>query len=112
MKNKTALLQLGLFLTLMVCSQSVFAKGTPVGDISLAGRVERSGQPLINDTTLFEGDIVKTLANSVGVIRIGRGRLDLDQKTEVEIVSEKPLKVVVKSGSLRFNFPVGTDFEI
>ena len=112
MKNKTALLQLGFLFTLLICSESVFAKGTPVGDITLIGRVERAGQRLINDTTLFEGDTLRTLADSGGVVRIGRGRLDLEQNSEVEIVSEKPLKIVLKNGGLRFNFPVGTDFEI
>src|SRR5436190_4652988 len=112
MKNKTALLQLGLFLTLLACSESAFAKGTPIGDITLIGRVERAGQQLVNDTTLFEGDTIRTLAHSGGIVRIGRGRLDLDQSSEVEIVSEHPLKLIVKSGGLRFNFPVGTDFEI
>jgi hypothetical protein len=112
MKNKTAILQLGLVLTLLVCSQSAFAKGTPIGDLMLIGRVERSGQNLISNTTLFEGDTIRTLANSGGVVRIGRGRLELDQNSEVEIVSQQPLKIVVKNGGMLFNFPVGTDFEI
>jgi hypothetical protein len=112
MKNKIALLQLGIFLTLLVCSENAFAKGTPIGDITLIGRVERLGQQLVNDTTLFEGDTIRTHANSGGIVRIGRGRLDLDPNSEVEIVSEQPLKIVVKSGGVRFNFPVGTDFEI
>jgi hypothetical protein len=112
MKNKTALLQLGLILTLLVSSESAFATGTPVGDIQLIGRVERAGQQLVNDATLFEGDTIRTHAHSGGVVRIGRGRLDIDQNSEVEIISRNPLKLSVKSGSLHFNFPVGTDFEI
>jgi hypothetical protein len=112
MKNKTAILRLGLVLTLLLCSESAFAKGTPIGDLMLIGRVERSGQTLINNTTLFEGDTIRTLANSGGVVRIGRGRLELDENSEVEIVSHQPLKIVVKSGGMLFNFPVGTDFEI
>jgi hypothetical protein len=88
------------------------AKGTPIGDIMLSGRVERSGQRLINNTSLFAGDVLRTLENGAGVVRIGRGRLEVSQLSEVEIVSEKPLKIVLKSGRLDFNFPVGTLFEI
>jgi len=112
MKIKTAVLQLGLFLAILCCSEGAFASGTPVGDIMLTGRVERAGQRLVNDTTLFEGDTIRTLDNSGSIVRIGRGRLEIDQQSEVEIVSEKPLKIVVKGGGVRFNFPVGTDFEI
>ena len=41
MKNKTALLKLGLFLTLLVSAETAFAEGTPIGDLMLVGRVER-----------------------------------------------------------------------
>jgi hypothetical protein len=43
---------------------TVLAKSVPVGDIILLGTVERSGLRLTNDTTLFEGDSLRTHGKS------------------------------------------------
>ena len=89
-----------------------FAEPVPaVGDIILVGTVARSGQRLTNDATLFEGDLLSTATGSGGVLRIGRGRIELGESTRVEIARARPLSIVLLSGSLAFNFPAGSEFE-
>ena len=84
----------------------------PVGDIILRGTVARSGGRIATDSTIFEGDTIRTQKASDGVIRVGKGRIEIAESSEVEIVRQSPLKIVVKSGAIAFNFPKGTNFEI
>ena len=101
-----------LLLVLLLAVPLVEAKSTIVGDILLQGTVERSGQKLTNDTSLFEGDSIRTQKASGGILRIGRGRVEIGESSEVEIVRGNPLKIVVKSGTIAFNFPKETAVEI
>ena len=104
-----AIALLGLMLFPLAASAATSA---PVGDILLFGRVERSGRPLSNETTLFEGDSVRTHGDGRGVLRLGKGRLELGQSTDLEIVGAQPLRLILRAGTLGFNFPAGTEFEI
>lgn len=90
----------------------IHAKSTPLGDIILLGNVERSGTRLTNDTSLFAGDSLRTHKSSGGVLRVARGRIEIGELTDVEVVSANPLKVVLKTGSIAFNFPRATFVEI
>src|ERR1041384_1063957 len=90
----------------------VEAKGTVVGDLILLGNVQRSGQQLTNDTSVFEGDSIHTEKASAGVVRIGGGRIELGESSEMEIVGRSPLRVMLKSGTMAFNVPGDTPFEI
>ena len=100
-------------LGLMLCPLAASAAtSAPVGDILLFGRVERSGRPLSNETTLFEGDSIRTHGDGGGVVRFGKGRLELHPSTDLEIVSAQPLRLILRGGALGFNFPAGTEFEI
>ena len=100
---------LGLMLFPLAASAATSA---PVGDILLLGRVERSGRPLSNETTLFEGDSIRTHGDGRGVLRLGKGRLELGPSTDLEIVTAQPLRLILRAGALGFNFPAGTEFEI
>ena len=100
---------LGLMLFPLAASAATSA---PVGDILLRGRVEWSGRPLSNETTLFEGDSIRTYGDGRGVLRLGKGRLELGPSTDLEIVSAQPLRLILRAGALGFNFPAGTEFEI
>ena len=100
-------------LGLMLCPHvASAATSAPVGDILLFGRVERSGRPLSSETTLFEGDSIRTHGDGGGVVRLGKGRLELRPSTDLEIVSAQPLRLILRAGALDFNFPAGTEFEI
>src|SRR5438105_4271815 len=74
------------------------AKAGIVGDIILQGKVERSGQQLSNDTSVFEGDTIRTAKASGSVMRVAHGRVEIGESSEVEIVREDPLRIVLKSG--------------
>ena len=100
---------LGLMLFPLAASAATSAH---VGDILLHGRVERSGRPLSNETTLFDGDSIRTHGDGRGVLRLGKGRLELGLWTDLEIVSAQPLRLILRAGALGFNFPAGTEFEI
>src|SRR6185295_12603153 len=104
-----------LILALLVSTSTAqlgHAKSTIVGDITLRGNVQRSGQKLTNDTSVFEGDSIRTEKASGGVLRIARGRLEIGESSEVEVVRQSPVKIVVKSGTIAFNFPKDTALEI
>jgi hypothetical protein len=100
------------FLVLMLATSWVQAKSTVVGDLILLGSVERSGQKLTSDTSVFEGDSIRTQKASGGVLTIARGRVEIGESSEVEVVRQNPLRIVVKSGTIAFNFPSGTALEI
>jgi len=112
MKNKSVHTFTLTALMLLSTAVSVHAKATIVGDIILQGTVQRSGQQLTNDTSVFEGDSIRTDKASGGVIRVARGRVELGELSEVEVVRQSPLKLFVKSGTIAFNFPAETDLEI
>jgi hypothetical protein len=99
-------------LAFFLFSPQVQAKSTVLGDIILLGNVERSGARLTNDTSLFAGDSIHTQKSSGGVLRVARGRIEIGELTDVEVVSGDPLKVVLKTGSIAFNFPSDTFVEI
>jgi hypothetical protein len=101
-----------LALAMMLLSSLLEAKSTVVGDILLQGTVERAGRKLANDTSVFEGDSIRTQKASTGILRIARGRVEIAESSEVEIVRGNPLKIVVKSGTVAFNFPRETSVEI
>jgi hypothetical protein len=107
---------LALLLGICACAGSpLYAMTTarvPAGDIITRGSVERSGTRITTDTTLFEGDTIRTLKASDGIIRIGRGRIELTESSELEIIRQNPPKIILKSGGISFNFPKGTSFEI
>src|ERR1051326_6207050 len=111
MKNK--LIQKFVLALVLLVSTAVWvqAKGTVVGDIILQGSVLRSGQKLASDTSLFEGDSIRTERASGGVLRIAHGRVEVGESTEVDIVHQNPLKLIVKSGTIAFNFPQETALE-
>ena len=98
-------------LLLITAAVSVEAKAV-VGDIILQGTVLRSGQQLPNDTSVFEGDSIRTERASGGVLRVAHGRVEIAESSEVEVVRQNPLKIVVKSGTIAFNFPAETAVEI
>src|SRR6516162_4826914 len=98
-------------LLLITAAVSVEAKAV-VGDIILQGTVLRSGQQLSNDTSVFEGDSIRTEKASGGVLRVAHGRVEIAESSEVEVVRQNPLKIVVKSGTIAFNFPAETALEI
>ena len=83
-----------------------------VGDIILLGTVERSGRLLTNDSTLFEGDTLRTGLSSGGVLRLGRARMEVGESTYLQILQAEPLTIALHSGSLAFNFPTGSEFEV
>lgn len=97
---------------LIFAAAAAHAKTTVVGDIILQGKVERSGQQLSNDTSVFEGDSIRTAKASGGVLRVAHGRMEIGESSELEIVHQNPLRIVLKSGTLAFNFPAGTAVEI
>src|SRR5687767_389328 len=101
-----------LALALMLLAPLSEAKSTIVGDILLQGTVERSGRKLANDSSVFEGDSIRTQQASQGILRIARGRVEIAESSEVEIVRGNPLKIIVKSGTIGFNFPKDTAVEI
>src|SRR2546428_218667 len=84
----------------------------PIGDITLVGHVERGDVTLRNDSTLFEGDAVRTGRGGGGVIRLAEGRLEIGESSELEFIHQDPLKVLVKRGTIAFNFPRTTPIEI
>src|SRR5205814_9233680 len=88
------------------------AQATIVGDLILLGSVERSGQKLTNDTSIFAGDSIRTQKASGGVLRVAHGRVEIGESSEVEVVRQNPLRIVVKSGTIAFNFPSDTPLEI
>jgi hypothetical protein len=98
-------------LVLISAAVSVEAQAV-VGDIILQGKVLRSGQQLSNDTSVFEGDSIRTEKASGGILRVARGRVEIGESSEVEVVHQTPLKLVVKSGTIAFNFPAETVLEI
>ncbi len=100
------------FFTLLLILPRAEAKSTVLGDIILLGSVERSGTRLTNDTSFFAGDSIRTLKASGGVLRVARGRIEIGELSDVEVVSGEPLKIVLKSGSIAFNFPSDTFLEV
>jgi FecR protein len=111
MKNKLAYQFILSVLVLISVAVSAEAKSV-VGDIILQGKVARSGQQLSTDSSVFEGDSIRTERVSGGVLRIGRGRVEIGESSEVEIVRRNPLKLVLKTGTLAFNFPAEAALEI
>src|SRR5262249_56967292 len=99
-------------ITLMFAASAAHAKASVVGDIILQGKVERSGQLLATDASVFEGDSIRTEKGSGGVLRIAHGRVEIGESSEIEIVRHKPLRIVLKSGTLAFNFPPDAAVEI
>src|SRR5579883_393873 len=112
MKNKLTSAFISAVLLLSLSAVSAQAKATVVGDIILQGTVQRSGQQLPSDSSIFEGDSIHTEKASGGVLRIGRGRVEIGESSEVEVVRQNPLKLLVKSGTIAFNFPAETALEI
>src|SRR5262249_13142459 len=112
MRNKLVQGLVFLPLVLIFSTPSVQAKSAIVGDILLLGSVHRSGQKLLNDASIFEGDSIRTDKGSAGVIRAASGRLEIGESSELKIVRQNPLKIVLNAGSVALNFPKGTSFEI
>ncbi|HEY2381873.1 MAG TPA: hypothetical protein VGK48_11905 [Terriglobia bacterium] len=112
MKNNFAYRLALTVLFLISAAASVQARATVVGDIILRGKVERSGRQLSNDTSVFEGDSLRTDKDSGGVLRVANGRVEIGELTEVEVIHQNPLKLVIKSGTIAFNFPPQTAVEI
>src|ERR1051326_8279710 len=96
MKNNVLPKVLLILLAFTCAATCVEAKGTVVGDLILLGNVQRSGQKLTNDTSVFEGDSIHTDTASAGVLRVGGGRLELGESSEMEIVGHNPLRFVLK----------------
>ena len=111
MKLKSTLTLIALVFTILPVGLLAEEPAPYVGDIVLVGTVERSGRRLLNDATLFEGDTLRTAASSGGVLRLGRGRIEIGESTSLKIVRARPLQIRVDFGSLMFNFPQGTEFE-
>src|SRR5437660_1335993 len=78
-KNKFIHKLIFTFVALTCATTWLEAKGTVVGDIILLGNVQRSGLKLANDASIFEGDSLHTDKGSAGVLRIGRGRLEIGE---------------------------------
>ncbi len=112
MKNKFLHTLILVFVAIICATTWVEAKGTVVGDLILLGNVQRSGLRLANDSSVFEGDSIHTDKASAGVLRIGTGRFEMGESSEMEIVTQSPLKIVVKSGTIAFNVPKDTPLEI
>jgi hypothetical protein len=102
---------LAVFVLLTLISDAA-AKSGVAGDIIVIGAVQRSGRALVNDTIIFEGDTIQTRKGGAGIIRFGRGRLEIDEDSEIEVVAREPLKIRVRSGTVAYNFPAGAWFEI
>ena len=100
------------FLVLGLAAPQAHAKSAVAGDIIVLGSVERSGRKLVNDTSVFEGDWIRTAKDSGGVLRIGQSRVEIGESSEMEVVRQTPLRIALKSGSIAFNFPKDTAFEI
>src|SRR5215471_8308550 len=111
MKNNLVQRFILTFIALMLTASAAHAKAV-VGDIILQGKVERSGQQLTTDTSVFEGDSIRTAKASGAVLRIAHGRLEIGESSEVEIVRQNPLRIVLKGGSIAFNFPPEAAVEI
>src|SRR5215467_9124911 len=103
MKNKLQTLLFTSFV-LVLGSTSVQAKTAIVGDIILLGNVEKSGHRLMNDTSVFEGDSIRTAKSSGGILRVGQGRVEIGESSEIEVVRQNPLRIMIKSGSVGLNF--------
>ena len=99
-------------LFLILAAPQAHAKSAVAGDIIVLGSVERSGRKLVNDTSVFEGDWIRTAKDSGGVLRLGQGRVEIGESSEMEVVRQTPLRIALKSGSIAFNFPKDTAFEI
>jgi len=112
MKNKNIQILTFGFLVLLLSAPLVHAKSAIVGDIILLGDVQRGGHKLVNDASIFEGDSIRTEKGSGGVIRVAQGRVEIGESSEIEVVRQNPLKIVLKSGRLAVNFPKGTPLEI
>jgi hypothetical protein len=112
MKNKNIQILAFGFLVLLLSAPLVHAKSAIVGDIILLGDVQRSGHKLVNDASVFEGDSIRTEKRSGGVIRVAEGRVEIGESSEIEVVRQNPLKIVLKAGTLAVNFPKGTPLEI
>src|SRR5215831_1260001 len=112
MKNSLVRNFIFTVVALTLAASAAQAKASVVGDIILQGKVERSGQLLATDTSVFEGDSIRTAKASGGVLRIANGRVEIGESCEIEIVRHKPLRIVLKSGTLAFNFPPDAAVEI
>jgi hypothetical protein len=112
MKNSPILKLTLIFLATFFAANRLEAKGTIVGDLTLLGTVQRSGVKLTSGASVFEGDSIRTEKLSGGVVRVGRGRVEIGEATEMEIVSQNPLKIVVRSGVVALNIPQDTPLEI
>jgi hypothetical protein len=112
MKSKLLRKLAPVLLVLILIPPLVQAKSAIVGDIILIGNVERSGRKLLNDASVFEGDSIRTHEASSGVLRVAGGRVEIGESSEVEVDRQKPLKIVVKAGTIALNFPKGTPLEI
>jgi hypothetical protein len=66
----------------------------------------------LNDASVFEGDSIRTAAASAGVLRVGQGRIEVGESSQIEIVRRSPLRIIVNSGSVAMSFPSGTPLEI
>src|SRR5438067_2145719 len=112
MKNKLIPKLTFAFFLLILTTSWAQAKATIVGDIIMTGTVQRSGQNLMNDASIFEGDSIRTEKSSGGVLRLAHGRVEIGESSEVQVVRQNPLRIVLKSGTIAFNFPSGTALEI
>jgi hypothetical protein len=112
MKNNVIPKLILIILVISFAAARIEAKGTIVGDLTLLGTVQRSGVRLTNDASVFEGDSIRTEKSSGGVLRVGQGRVEIGEATEMEIVSQSPLKIVVKSGVVAFNMPSDMPIEV
>jgi hypothetical protein len=112
MKNRAVHILTFIALALLCTAVCAQAKSTVVGDIILHGNVQRAGTQLASDTSIFEGDTITTDKDSGGVLRIARGRVEIAASSEIQIVRQNPLRIVVKSGTIAFNFPPETPVEI
>jgi len=109
MKNKTDLIQIGLLSALLFFRKARSLK-KPLSATHAHWPCAAGRSAVVSDTQPLCRRYDRTLAKSGGV-SASATTLEIDQLSEVEIVATA-LKIVVNSGGLRFNFPVGTAFEI
>jgi hypothetical protein len=112
MKNNLVRNVVFTVIALIFTAPGAHAKASVVGDIILQGKVERSGQLLATDTSVFEGDAIRTEKSSGAVLRIAHGRVEIGESSEIEIVRQNPVRIVLKNGTLAFNFPPDAAVEI
>src|SRR5215467_11544399 len=96
----------------LTCTASLAAIPAVVGDILLTGNVDRRGEQLNNDSTLFEGDTLRTDSSGGAVLRLRGGRVEMSPDCELQITHANPLRLAVKKGTISFSFPSDVPFEI